>query len=72
MQCKRCGSEQFRTSRLQLKDYVWMVLLVRPVRCRRCEQRAHATLAEAERIRQQDHVRRRESWKEQKNRSSVS
>jgi hypothetical protein len=38
--CRRCGSPDIRTSRFRAIDYVRVLLLLRPVRCRECGRRS--------------------------------
>jgi hypothetical protein len=42
--CPNCWSSQLRVSRFRLLDFVWLLMLQMPVRCKECQQRFHSSL----------------------------
>jgi len=67
MRCAKCGSNQFRYSRIRLSDFLELLLLRFPVRCRICNRRTFTGLRNAMKIQQADTVRHKT-----KNKASTS
>jgi hypothetical protein len=57
MRCSNCGSNQFRYSRIRLSDFLELLLLRFPIRCRICNRRNFTGLRNAMNIQQADTTR---------------
>ena len=60
MECRLCGSNRFRLSRLRVPDLSALIFLKYPVRCRVCFKREHVSFLTALRIRRANQRRRAE------------
>jgi hypothetical protein len=60
MECKLCGSNKFRISRLHLPDLSQLLFLQYPVRCRVCYKREFVSFLTAFLIRRTNRRRRKD------------
>jgi len=55
--CAKCASTRFRHSGFRFSDFLPLLDLRLPVRCRDCGERAYARISDAAAIRRADRVR---------------
>jgi transcriptional regulator NrdR family protein len=60
MHCPKCGSNQFRVSRLRPSDALQLLLFRYPIRCRVCNKRRFAGLSTVLKVQQADTARHAE------------
>jgi hypothetical protein len=64
MECKLCGSAEFRLSRLRIVDISELIFFRYPVRCRICYKREFVNFFTALSIRHQSKLRREEEMRQ--------
>jgi hypothetical protein len=57
--CHECGSTDLRTSHLRPRDYIRLMIMKYPVRCRTCMARTYAPLGPALALPRSQHLRPR-------------
>ena len=68
MHCPKCGSNQFRVSRLRPSDFLQLLMFRYPIRCRVCNKRRFAGLSTALKVQQADTARHEEQRRMNKSR----
>jgi hypothetical protein len=63
--CGKCVSTRFRCSHLRPTDFLWLLTLCLPVRCRDCQERAYTNVFTAWSIRRDERIRH--SWRTSNN-----
>jgi len=58
--CQECGSSDLRTAHVQLRDWLRLLTLKFPIRCRSCKTRSYAPLRQALQLPRPQHPRSRE------------
>lgn len=58
--CPECGSTDLRTSHLRMRDYVHLLAMQFPVRCRMCKARSYGALRLALQLPRPQHARMRD------------
>ena len=58
MNCPFCDSATLRGSRFQAVDFLRLLLLRMPVRCRNCQERSYVSVAQALKMKRESKVRR--------------
>lgn len=72
MECKLCGSAQFRVSRLRVPDISQIIVFRYPVRCRTCYKREFVNLFAALKIRRENHRRHEEEHRRRMREASAA
>ena len=57
--CPECGSTDLRSAHLQVRDYLQLIALKFPIRCRACKTRSYAPLHKAVKLPRPQHPRTR-------------
>lgn len=58
MNCPYCDSARLRNSQFRAADFVHVLLLRLPVRCRECQERSYVSIARSRQIQRESKLRR--------------
>jgi hypothetical protein len=68
--CRTCGLHNVRISHWRSSDWVRLLALQYPVRCRECRERGHVFILEAVKIWREGELRRRKRSRDRKSTAS--